>query len=85
MIVVDPRHDQIAIKEAQELKLPIFAIMSSDNDASQVTYPVVANDALQASVDLMLGELTTAYTTGKATYTPKPTPRTGARRRPARE
>lgn len=81
VLVVDPRHDAIAVQEATELKLPIFAIMSSDNNAKKITYPVVANDALQASVDLVLSELTTAYIEGKKTYTPKPTrPQSRSRR-----
>lgn len=72
MLVVDPRHDSIAVAEARELGIPIVAIMSSDNDASKVTYPVVVNDALQASVTLVLDELIEAYTTGRSEYVPKP-------------
>lgn len=72
MVVVDPRHDNIAIAEAKEMKVPVVAVLSSDCDASQIDYPVVVNDALQESVSLALTELTTAYNTGKAEYTPRP-------------
>lgn len=36
MVVVDPRHDSIAVTEANEMGLPVVAIMSSDCDASTV-------------------------------------------------
>lgn len=72
MVVVDPRHDAIAVQEANELNIPIIGIMSSDNDLKKVTHPVVVNDALQASVSFVLGELVDAYLEGKKEYTPKP-------------
>jgi len=85
MLVVDPRHDHIAVTEANDMKIPVVGIMSSDNNTRLVTYPVIVNDALQTSVSLVLAELLGAYTKGKATYVPKPTARvTSEHRRPAR-
>ncbi|MCA9362539.1 30S ribosomal protein S2 [Candidatus Kaiserbacteria bacterium] len=81
MLVVDPRHDAIAVTEAREKNIPVVAIMSSDCDASKIQYPVVANDSLQSSVSLVLEELAAAYSEGKAAYVPKPPTET---RRPAR-
>jgi small subunit ribosomal protein S2 len=72
MVVVDPRHDSIAVQEALDLKIPVIAIMSSDCNASSITHPVVVNDALQSSVSLVLNELASGITTGKAAYVPKP-------------
>ncbi|MCA9363090.1 30S ribosomal protein S2 [Candidatus Kaiserbacteria bacterium] len=71
VVVVDPRHDAIAVAEANDRRIPVMAIMSSDCDASKVTYPVVANDSLQSSVSLILDELVAAYAEGKAAYVPK--------------
>jgi ribosomal protein S2 len=56
VVVVDPRHDAIAVKEALQMKVPVIGIMSSDCDVSQITYPVLVNDALQGSVNLVLAE-----------------------------
>ncbi len=72
MVVVDPRHDAIAIKEAKHMGVPVIGIMSSDCNVADVTYPVLVNDALQGSVKLVLGELVEAFLEGKAAYTPKP-------------
>lgn len=81
MFVTDPRHDHVAVTEAISAKIPIMAIMSSDCDASIINYPVVANDSLQASVTILLEELTTAYSEGKSAYVPavKPAPKTAQR------
>lgn len=68
VIVVDPRHDSIAVKEAQELNIPIIGITSSDTNLRLIDYPIVANDGLQASVALILSELTSAFTEGKSEY-----------------
>jgi small subunit ribosomal protein S2 len=85
LVVVDPRHDHIAVAEANDLGIPVVGIMSSDNNTSLVTHPVVVNDALQASVRLVLGELVASYREGKAAYVPKTTRPTERRRTPRRE
>lgn len=85
LFVVDPRYDATAVTEARDKNIPVLAIMSSDCDASKVQYPVVANDSLQASLALLLDELTAAYVAGKEAYTPKEsTDKTTNRRQPAR-
>lgn len=70
LLVVDPRHDSIAVQEATDMKIPVIAIMSSDCDISKVTMPVVINDALHSSVTLALTELTNAFIEGKKSFTP---------------
>lgn len=80
MVVVDPRHDHIAVKEARSMKVPVIGIMSSDCDISLVTHPVLVNDSLKGSVTAVLDELTAALSTGQAAYVPKPVaPRTDTR------
>jgi small subunit ribosomal protein S2 len=68
IVIVDPRHDHIATTEARFAKVPVIGIMSSDSNVKQVTYPVLVNDALLASVELVLRELTTSYAEGKKSY-----------------
>jgi len=78
MVVVDPRHNYIAVQEATDINIPVVAIMSSDCDVSKVTAPVMVNDALTTSVELVLAELSDAYVAGKKNYTPPP-PKTNTR------
>lgn len=82
LLVIDPRHDHVAVTEAISAGVPVMAVMSSDCDASKIKYPVVANDSLQASVSILLNELTDAYSEGKNAYVPpvKPAPKTSVRR-----
>jgi len=81
LLVVDPRHDSIAVAEATEKKIPVMAIMSTDVDASLIKYPLVANDALQTSVSLIMEELAAAYIEGKSAFVPKESPAAGNTRR----
>lgn len=83
MVVVDPRHDSIAVKEAIHMNVPIIGIMSSDCNVAEVKYPVLVNDALQGSVNLVLSELALAIEEGKAAFVPKTVAlRTDSRPRP---
>lgn len=66
MLVVDPRHNSIAVEEAKTMKIPVIGITSSDANLKHLTHPVVVNDSLQASVALVLSELTDALLEGKA-------------------
>jgi small subunit ribosomal protein S2 len=72
MIVVDPRHDVIAAQEARDLNIPVIGIVSSDTNLKDVNYPIVANDALQSSVRMILDELVAAYIKGKEEFVPAP-------------
>ncbi|NCN52456.1 30S ribosomal protein S2 [Candidatus Parcubacteria bacterium] len=70
MVVVDPRHDAIAVREANELDVPTVAITSSDANLAVVTHPILVNDALRSSVALVLKELADSYAKGRSEYVP---------------
>jgi small subunit ribosomal protein S2 len=65
LLVVDTRHEKHAVKEAKDAGIPIIAIMSSDCDIKDATFPIVANDASRETVKLVLGELVEAFEKGK--------------------
>jgi len=66
LLVVDTKHEKHAIKEAKQMGIPVIALMSSDCNLKDATYPVVANDASREVVQLILKELTDAYEKGRA-------------------
>ena len=68
LIVVDPRHDSIAVSEATHLNIPVIGLTNSDTNVHLITHPILMNDSLQASVSLVLNELLTAYKAGKSEY-----------------
>lgn len=66
LLVVDTDHEKHAVKEAKAMGIPVIAIMNSDCDLRDATYPIVANDASRETVKLLLVELTEAFEKGRA-------------------
>ena len=64
LVIVDTKHEAHATKEARQAGIPIIAIMSSDCDLKDATFPIVVNDASRASIALILDELATAFEAG---------------------
>ena len=64
MIVVDPRHEHIAVEEAACMRVPIAAFLNSDCDASKITYPIPGNESSRHAIELVLLELAMAYEAG---------------------
>ncbi len=79
LVIVDPRHNAIAVEEAQAMHIPVVGITSSDVNLRNINHPVVMNDSLQASVTVVLEELTSALLAGKAEFTSVPKREEGGR------
>lgn len=60
MIIVDPRVEETAIKEARKLKIPVFGIVDTNCDPDMVDYVIPANDDAVRAVKLVIGALTNA-------------------------
>ncbi len=60
IIVVDPRVESNAIKEARRLHIPVFGIVDTNCDPDDVDYPIPANDDAVRSVKVVLGVLANA-------------------------
>lgn len=66
MIIVDPKKEEIAVKEAREKGIPVVAIAGSDCDISVIQHPIPANDASVASITFLVNKLAESYTEGKS-------------------
>jgi len=64
LVVVDTRAESIAVKEANDLNIPVIGIMNSDCDLSKVQHPIIGNDASRASVQFFLDEIVRSYREG---------------------
>ena len=64
MVIVDPRHEAHATREAKLAGIPVIGIMSSDCDLKDAAYPIVTNDASRTAIALILGELASAFESG---------------------
>ena len=60
MVIVDPRKEEIAIKEAHILGIPVFGIVDTNCDPDVVDYVIPGNDDAVRSVKLLVGALTNA-------------------------
>ena len=66
IIVTDACQDKNAIKEANTLKIPVFAIVDTNVDPSNVNYVIPANDDAIKSVQLLLDYFVAAIKAGEA-------------------
>jgi small subunit ribosomal protein S2 len=64
LFVVDIKREHIAIKEAQKLNIPIFAMVDTNSDPREVDYVIPANDDASKSIDKILTHVTEAITAG---------------------
>ena len=60
MIIVDPKKEYNAIREARRLNIPVFGIVDTNGDPDDVDYVIPGNDDAVRSVKIVLGVLTNA-------------------------
>ena len=60
LVIVDPRAEETAIKEARKLKIPVFGIVDTNCDPDMVDYVIPANDDAVRAVKLVINALTNA-------------------------
>ena len=64
LFVVDVRREHIAVREAQKLNIPIFAMVDTNADPRDVDFAIPANDDASKSIDKILGLITQSIAAG---------------------
>lgn len=64
LFVVDVKREHIAIKEAQKLGLPVFAVCDTNSNPELVDFPIPANDDASKSIALIVGVIGKAIEDG---------------------
>lgn len=64
MFVVDPKKEHIAVTEAHKMNIPVIALLNTDCNLKQVTFPIIANDASILSISFFISKIKEAYTNG---------------------
>ena len=64
LFVVDVMKEHIAVAEANRLGIPVFAIVDTNSDPSNVDFVIPANDDASKSVELILHTVCAAMTEG---------------------
>jgi small subunit ribosomal protein S2 len=69
LFVVDIKAEHIAIKEAQKLNIPVFAMVDTNSDPREVEFVIPSNDDASKSIDKILTLVTAAIIDGLANRT----------------
>ncbi len=80
LIVIDPKREHIAVKEAARMGIPTIALIDTDSDPDMVDLPIPGNDDSIRSIELMLVKLAESVMEGRAAVPPD---QAGPRPRPA--
>ncbi|CAM3534114.1 30S ribosomal protein S2 [Zobellia roscoffensis] len=66
LFIVDTMREHIAVKEAQKLNIPIFAMVDTNSDPRDVDYLIPSNDDASKSIDIIMTQVTDAIAEGLA-------------------
>ncbi|MEM9141585.1 MAG: 30S ribosomal protein S2 [Bacteroidota bacterium] len=66
LFVVDTMREHIAVKEAQKLNIPIFAMIDTNSDPRAIDYVIPSNDDASKSIDIIMTQVTNAVAEGLA-------------------
>lgn len=64
IFVVDVCKEHIAVREAKRLGIPVFAMVDTNSDPTEIEFPIPANDDASKSISLITGILCQAIAEG---------------------
>lgn len=64
LFIVDVCKEHIAVREAKRLGIPVFAMVDTNSDPSDIEFPIPANDDASKSISLIIGILCQAIEEG---------------------
>ena len=64
LFIVDVTKEHIAVSEAKRLGIPVFAMVDTNSDPSDIEFPIPANDDASKSISLIIGILCQAIEEG---------------------
>ncbi len=64
LFIVDIAKEYIAVREAKRLNIPVFAMVDTNSDPTDVEFPIPSNDDASKSISLIVGEICQAIEEG---------------------
>jgi small subunit ribosomal protein S2 len=64
LFIVDVSKEQIAVKEARRLSIPVFGMVDTNSDPNMVDFPIPANDDASNSISIIIDVVTKAIEEG---------------------
>lgn len=71
MVVIDPRHEHIAIKEANICNIPVIALTDSNCDPTPIDLVIPGNDDAKRGIKLVLSEIVSSVLEGQRAFEAK--------------
>jgi small subunit ribosomal protein S2 len=68
IFVIDPKQEEIAVKEARKLGIPVIAVIDSNCDPDMIDYKVPGNDDAIRAIRLFCSAIAEAVIEGKTIY-----------------
>jgi len=68
IVVIDPKREEIAMKEAHRMGIPTICILDTDCDPDLADIVIPANDDAMKSIELLVSKLADAVVEGRANY-----------------
>ena len=68
LFIVDTKREEIAVKEANRLRIPIVAICDTNTDPDVVTYPIPGNDDAIRSIKLIISIVAESVVAGRRRF-----------------
>ena len=59
LFVVDVKREHIAVSEAKKLNIPVFALIDTNSDPTDVDYPIPGNDDAFKSIEVIIRSVAT--------------------------
>lgn len=66
LFIVDTTREHIAVKEAQKLNIPIFAMVDTNSDPREIDFVIPSNDDASKSIDRIVSSVSEAIIDGLA-------------------
>lgn len=65
LFVADTHHEELAVKEARTLSIPIIAMVDTNSDPDPIDYPIPSNDDAIRAIKLIAGKIADAVIEGQ--------------------
>jgi len=65
LFIIDSTKEEIAIQEAQKLKIPIIAVVDTNGDPGDIDHPIPGNDDAVRAIELFTSKISQAIIDGK--------------------
>jgi len=75
VFLIDSKNEEIAVAEANRLKIPVIALVDSNSDPSVLSHPIPGNDDSTKSIRIIVDVILDAIQTGLSNRVQAPTKR----------